>query len=277
VPVIDVGAVHHQDDFPLSSRAVQALWDMEDRHFWHAARNDWISTFLRLYGARPPATVLEVGCGSGAVVRKLAAEGYQVTGVDTDRRLIDKAHERCKAATLVVGDVAHLPSMLQGPYDVVGFFDVLEHLAAPGDFLRGSLQWARPGALVMATVPALRSLHSIVDDLSGHKRRYEPGELGRLFESVGLDEVAEHGIFRSSLPLIKRRRLAGKPPPALQQVTPDQVDEIMIENFRVPPAPLNAAMRLVCSLERRLALRASRGKVGASLVAVGRWGGSSSR
>jgi 2-polyprenyl-3-methyl-5-hydroxy-6-metoxy-1,4-benzoquinol methylase len=273
MPVIEVSGIHNETDFWLSRRALKALWTAEDTHFWHAARNAWIASLLVAYGAPPPRRVLEVGCGSGNVVRKLIEVGYEVTGVDTDRRLIEKAYERCKSATLVIGDIARLPPPLQGPYDVIGFFDVLEHLDKPEDLIRAALHWAQPGTLIIATVPALRSLHSVIDDLSGHKRRYEVGELARTFLDVGLSSVVEHGIFRTSLALIKQHRTRVPSGPRLEGLTSEEADQLMIETLRVPPAPINALMRFVCSIERRFCLRASRGKTGGSLVAVGRWGG----
>jgi SAM-dependent methyltransferase len=266
MPVIEVSDSHQEEDFSLSPRVMEALWAMEDRHFWHAARNEWIVDLLRRYGARPGQRLLDVGCGGGAVLRRLASEGYLVTGVDTERRLIAKAAQRCQGVPLVVGDVARLPPAQQGPYDVIGFFDVLEHLQDPEGLMRAALRWAAPNALVVATVPALRALHTVIDDLSGHKRRYEPGELGGCFTQVGLAEVVEHGIFRSSLALLKWHRGRGR------TAVPgsDEAEQLMVNNLRVPPAPVNAVMGAVCYLERRLGLAASRGKAGGSLAAVGR-------
>jgi SAM-dependent methyltransferase len=269
VPVVEISDGHNDADFSLSPRALEMLWEAEDRHFWHSARNAWIVSLLRSYGEHPPRTILDVGCGSGAVARKLTEYGYAVTGVDTERRLVTKASERCPETSFVLGSVAELPKGLHGPYDVVAFFDVLEHLEFPEEILKAALRWAKPGALVIATVPALKSLHSIVDDLSGHKRRYELGELTRMFDDLGLRHVAEHGIFRSSLALIKRHR-ASLDRHASQTLTPEQAEQIMCKNLRVPSAPINAAMKLVCSVERRFWLRASRGRVGASIVATGR-------
>src|SRR5207244_646899 len=120
--------VHNKADFWLSPRALEMLWEAEDRHFWHCARKAWIVSLLRRYGEHPPRRILDVGCGSGSVARKLAECGYTVTGVDTERRSVTKASERCQSAAFVLGSVAELPKGLHGPYDVVGFFDVLEHL-----------------------------------------------------------------------------------------------------------------------------------------------------
>ena len=56
-------------------------------------------------GVTPPATLLEVGCGSGAVAGFLHGRGYAVTGIDTAAPLVKKASERFPDANFIVGDV----------------------------------------------------------------------------------------------------------------------------------------------------------------------------
>ena len=70
----------------------------------------------------------------------------------------------------------------------------------------------KPGGLCIATVPALSALKSVVDDLAGHKRRYEPGELSALLARSGLVAIEERGIFAALLPLMQlvRRRIIFK-------------------------------------------------------------------
>src|SRR5262245_33008988 len=108
MPLFVTGVVHQHDDYGLNEEALELLWRMEDRHFWHHARNRWIAAALRHAGVLPPAKILEVGCGSGAVATFLHAAGYRVTGVDTAEPQVRKAHARCSEATFIVGDVAEL-------------------------------------------------------------------------------------------------------------------------------------------------------------------------
>lgn len=260
---------HNSKDFTTDLKVYEGLWRMEDRHFWHDARNGWILKSLRQYKVMPPAEILEVGCGSGAVVRALALAGYQVTGLDTSEPLVRKAHERCPTANLVAGDVASLPEKLRGPYDAVGLFDVLEHVDDPVQLLRQSVRWARPGALVIVTVPAIRALFSVVDELACHKLRYELGEVARVMESAGIRDVREHGIFRATLPLLRLSR-AGKQTRKLADLSDDEQRDLQLAESRVPAAPVNAALRLLCAAERRLAFGSALAKIGPTMLAVGR-------
>jgi SAM-dependent methyltransferase len=153
-------------------------------------------------------------------------------------------------------------------FDAVGFFDVLEHLDDPGRLLRASMQLARPGGLVLATVPAQRALHTVIDDFARHRMRYEVGELARLFQQNGAVNPTEYGIFKFSVPLLRyhRRRLADK---RMDQMSDDEENQIRQHNLRIPSAPVNLAMDLLCRLEASLGFGLSRGRSGASLLAVG--------
>lgn len=262
--VVQPNVVHENADFDLDPEVLGRRWDMEDRHFWHAARNRWIGRALRHHGVRAPARVLDVGCGSGAVARALARLGHSVVGIDTAEVLVRKAHERLPQATFVAGSVEHLDPAL-GPFDVISFFDVLEHLDDPVALLRQALTHARPGALVIATVPALSALFSAVDVLSGHKRRYELGELERAFAEVDLVDIHAHGVFRLLWPLLRVRRTETRvPDDALLQ------RQLLLADMRVPPFPVNQLLYWACALEARLGFGLAEARPAPTLLVAGR-------
>jgi 2-polyprenyl-3-methyl-5-hydroxy-6-metoxy-1,4-benzoquinol methylase len=266
MPLIRYDVAHQQEDFGLSADEVALLWQMEERHFWHQARNRWIARALADAGVAPPASILEVGCGSGAVAQALHARGYQVTGIDTAALLVEKAHQRCPAATFIVGDVARLEA---GPFAAIGLFDVLEHLGDPLAMLRNCRRRGRPGTVFAVTVPAQSALHTVIDDLSGHKRRYEVGELAALLGAAGLTDIVERGLFRLMVPMQKAsRRGALAPHPAA--LGPAERHALWKANFRIPPWPLNPLLGALCAVERVLGFGNARNRTGASLLATAR-------
>jgi SAM-dependent methyltransferase len=82
------------------------------------------------------ARVLEVGAHTGFFSACLRERGCRVTALEVDPRAA--AHAAASADRLVVGDVedAAVRARLDGPFDVVLFMHVLEHLVDPWAVLR---------------------------------------------------------------------------------------------------------------------------------------------
>lgn len=102
---------------------------------------------------RPGVSVLDVGCGTGAITRGIAgAVGPQgrVVGVDVNASMIDKAraaHGNVPGLSFEVADVHALPSA--GAFDIVAASRVLQWLADPGAALRAMAVAAKPGGRVV--------------------------------------------------------------------------------------------------------------------------------
>jgi ubiquinone/menaquinone biosynthesis C-methylase UbiE len=85
-----------------------------------------------------PRTMLDAGCGEGFVARRLLAAmpDLTLTGCDVFPGALAVAARNNPAATFVPGSVVELP-FADNAFDVVGCFEVLEHL--PGDLPRQAL------------------------------------------------------------------------------------------------------------------------------------------
>jgi 2-polyprenyl-3-methyl-5-hydroxy-6-metoxy-1,4-benzoquinol methylase len=82
----------------------------------------------------PGARVLDAGCGTGRVAIRLAAQGFDVVGLDVDDSMLAVARDHDPALTWVLGDLADLPSELVAgpPYDLVLLAGNVVPLLAPG-------------------------------------------------------------------------------------------------------------------------------------------------
>ena len=88
--------------------------------------------------ALSPRTFLDAGCGEGFVARRIidAVPGIALTGCDVSGAALQIAAGANPEAQFVVGTVVDLP-FPDRSFDVVGCFEVLEHL--PGDLPRQAL------------------------------------------------------------------------------------------------------------------------------------------
>lgn len=261
--------IHRSSDFPLDEKSTERLWHMEHHHFWFKVRNLWIRQLLKKLPLPPKAQILEVGCGSGAVTQALCQMGHQVTGVETARPLIQKAAQRCPNARFVLGSVNELPKHLRGPYDAIAFFDVLEHLQDPRELIHQTLLYAKAGTHFLITVPAMEKLFSRVDAASGHKKRYERGELTILLASEGIGQVQEYGLFRWMVPLLKLHRPSKNNGTDPSSLTSQEKQDILNQDSKVPWAPINLFLRNFLSLEVFLRKNKAHQQMGSSLFATG--------
>jgi SAM-dependent methyltransferase len=97
------------------------------------------------------ARVLDVGCGSGLLARRLIAEGFVVTGIDASAAMIDLAREHAPAARF---ELLRLPadSNALPPSDaIVSTGHVLNYLDSHEDIARALAALARalrPGGVI---------------------------------------------------------------------------------------------------------------------------------
>jgi 2-polyprenyl-3-methyl-5-hydroxy-6-metoxy-1,4-benzoquinol methylase len=112
---------------------------------------------------RPLGSVLDVGCGEGAVGALLREQGAErLTGIEIEadaaaaaREIYDEVH---------VGGVEGVLPELRGPFDAILCYDVLEHLVDPGAVLGKLRGLAAPGGHLHVSVPNARHF-SLVRDL----------------------------------------------------------------------------------------------------------------
>gem|GEM_PF-6207297 len=166
----------------------------------------------------PPATVLDVGCGTGILVDVLEEIGYSAFGLDTDESAMS-----AMSSSHDVGSIDAIPCADES-FDVVVLNEILEHLPV-GVYDRGLSESARVARVsVVVTVPNAESLESAstrcracgcVYSIHGHVRRFEPGQMANLLPGFQLSHLATVGPFKLRHQAIEwhlRRRLLGRWP-----------------------------------------------------------------
>src|SRR4051794_14077057 len=98
----------------------------------------------RIFAAAPRGRALDVACGSGRQVARLAALGHEVSGIDLTPAMLDLARARCPEATLTVGGWDELPYD-DASFDVVTTALALCHAAELRTPIREMARVLRPG------------------------------------------------------------------------------------------------------------------------------------
>lgn len=219
------------------------LAEVEDESFWFRARNRIVLWALATWFA-DARTLLEVGCGTGYVLRAIAdaLPALELSAVDLHVEGLTFARGRVPRAHFAQADARALP--FHDAFDVVGAFDVVEHVKDDLAVLISIRDAVRPGGGVLLTVPQHRFLWSDFDDASHHVRRYQRGELERKVRAAGLEVLASTSFISLLLPLMAGSRL--RP----HRGGPRSIGE-ELRNPRAVEATLRAATRVEFELLRR--------------------------
>jgi ubiquinone/menaquinone biosynthesis C-methylase UbiE len=168
----------------MNSEEYERMYRLEDTYWWFVGRHHLVLTFLRQkYGDRKDLRILDIGCGTGAMSRKLSAYGA-VVSADFSPLALDFSKRR-GLTELCAADAMRLP-FRDGAFDVIVALDILEHLPDDQAALAEFQRVLKPGGRVIATVPAYRSLWSAHDVALMHFRRYVSGEVRERFMKARL-------------------------------------------------------------------------------------------
>lgn len=265
---MDPHAVHTTPDESYDPDYFAPLFAIEDRHFWFQGRNPVISAIVRQLTSRLPDgfQVLEVGCGTGSVLHaleKVCPRG-KVVGMDLFREGLSYARQRV-GCPLVQGDVHRPP--FSARFDLIGMFDVLEHLTDDLDVLQDIRRMLCSGGHLVLTVPAYQSLWSYFDEVSHHERRYEKNELIQKLEASGFQVEYVSPYMMTIFPLVWLTRRLAMLSPGYSLEDEHQNHILAARELRITPV-LNEILTWMLTQESRLVLRRRRLPVGTSLIAV---------
>jgi len=160
------------------------LFEMEQKHFWHIGRKEIILDVLkRNIPHLAELRMLEIGCGNGSILAHLRQNGVNIEGGDIFVEGLKFCQQRAGPVALYQIDILSLP--FRDDFDIIGLFDVLEHIDEDEKALAEMGQALKPGGTIFITVPAHKLLWSYFDESSNHKRRYSRKELATKLERNG--------------------------------------------------------------------------------------------
>ena len=134
----------------------------------------------------------EVGAGNGNVAIPLRKAGIAVIGIEPLRTGVESlTKEGVMAYWGTLQDLIFPDDSIE----VIGIFDVLEHLEQPELVISEVRRILKPGGLLITTVPAHQWLFSDFDLSIGHFRRYSRKSLQKLLIENGFTSNRTQYIF----------------------------------------------------------------------------------
>jgi SAM-dependent methyltransferase len=235
------------------------LAEAEDTSFWFRQRNALIVDTIQRYAPRA-SSFLEIGCGNGFVLAAVrdAFPALAVAGAELHPEGLAHARRRLPDVPLLQLDARRLP--FADEWDVIGAFDVLEHIdddAAALDSIHAALA---PTGILLITVPQHPWLWSAVDEAAQHQRRYTRDLLRERLARAGFEILTTTSFVTTLLPLMVASRL-------LERVRSAPYDEM--REHRASQS-VGGLLERPLMLERAAIRRGLRLPAGGSLVAVAR-------
>ena len=139
---------------------------------------------VRVVSALDVTSILDVGCGGGDNLARLAALGrYELHGTDISEEALALARVRAPAARLTPLDVER--ETLRERFDLVLSVQVVEHLHDDVAALRNMAAMTREYVFTSTMAGRMRPSERAI----GHVRNYSADELRRKHEQAGLEVV----------------------------------------------------------------------------------------
>ncbi len=243
---------------------------VEDRHFWFAARRKVVGALAAqaMTSATGRPWVMEIGCGNGGLLDTLckACPTARVIGTDLYREGLDHARRRRSTAHLLQSDLRAPP--FAGTFQLIGLFDVLEHIPDDRGVLRCVHELLAPGGAMLLTVPAHTFLWSYFDEVSHHQRRYGLSSLKTLIGDAGFRIEYVSQFMGPLFPLMWLTRRLARLRPGGGAATESDTARAAGE-LRIVPG-FNAVMNALLTMESRFIARRAVLPIGTSLVALAR-------
>jgi len=236
------------EEYRKMAAVEDAMW------YYRALHRHVLSALLR--AVRPGAAVLDAGCGTGGLLKRLRAadRGWRLAGLDVSPLACDLAREST-GAVVVEGSVTRLP-FGAASFEAVTSCDVLCQIDDAASALREFYRCLRPGGVLVVNVPAFMWLWSYHDEAVQSKRRFNRVELTALLRAAGFHVAWSSYWNMLPFPLTVARRKFFPAPAAGSDV-------------RLYPAPVETMFNAMMSLEYGWMRAAGPLPWGSSVLAVG--------
>ena len=184
----EIGKYYHSQDYVSHSDTRKGLMNK----LYHFGRTIMLKKKYRMVNKVVKGkNLLDIGCGTGYFPAFMKRRGYDVTGVETDQKA--RAFAEKEFGIRVYSPADFINHKLEGKFDVITLWHVLEHLDDFNLYLEKMLEQLSPGGSLVIALPNCSSLDArhykaswAGYDVPRHLWHFTPATLKILAENHGL-------------------------------------------------------------------------------------------
>jgi len=180
--------------------------------------NDNHKAFFKYFPKEVKGMLLDVGCGDGRFIRHAKEHGFEVWGIDFDKKSVENVRKSLGIDTVFamsLEDFYEYAKKNNLKFDVITFFEVLEHQDKPREFLQMVKGLLKDGGYIAGSVPNRERLFTEIDwryfygDYPPHHfLRFSKSSLEKALTLCSFRDVEVHRLdfpFKELFPYLEKK------------------------------------------------------------------------
>ena len=164
--------------------------------------------FFKCFPSNVRGKLLDVGCGDGGFLIHAKEQGFEVYGIDFDKKTAESAKRNLGIDTIFAMSLEEFYEYAKEKnlkFDVITFFEVLEHQDKPREFLEMVKGLLKEGGYIAGSVPNRESIfielirYNHVDYPPHHFLRFSKSSLEKALNFSGFKDVE---VYKLDFPFI---------------------------------------------------------------------------
>jgi SAM-dependent methyltransferase len=165
--------------------------------------------FFKYFPFNVKGKLLDVGCGDGRFLKHAKERGFEVWGIDFDKKSVENAKKDLGIDTVFAMSLEEFYEYANEKnlkFDVITFFEVLEHQDRPKEFLEMVRGLLKEGGYIAGSVPNRESMFiellrdNYIDYPPHHFLRFSKSSLEKTLNSYGFKHIE---VYKLDFPFIE--------------------------------------------------------------------------
>lgn len=141
----------------------QDSWNANLYDLKHSFVSEYGNYLVALLGAKSGERILDLGCGTGDLAKKLQDEGVEVVGVDKSANMVEQASDKYPSIRFLVGDATELN--FDHEFDAVFSNATLHWVQPPLEALKGIYQSLKQNGRFVAEFGGKGNVQTIANEI----------------------------------------------------------------------------------------------------------------